>query len=510
VERPKERVLSPPSSQGNGSGVAGRIVDRRFRRTLRRAEERAGASGGIKWFLGYVFPDHWSFMLGEIALYSFITLVATGIFLTLYYVPSDTQVIYHGPYVLLQGEQMSEAYSSVLHISFDVPAGLLIRQVHHWAANLFIASIVLHVIRVFFTGAFRKPRDLNWIIGLTMLMLAVLEGFAGYSLVDDLLSGMGLAIAYGVALSIPFIGAQLAYLVWGGSFPGSGEFFARLEIIHVLLIPAALAVLITAHLAMIMRQHHTQFPGKGRRERNVVGTPTWSGYALRSLGLLFAVMAVLFLAGGLIQINPIWQWGPYHTYLSENGAQPDWYIGWLIGALRLMPNWEGPVIGGHTLFPNPFWGGAFFPLVVFGFMYAWPAIERRITGDYRRHDLLDRPRDRPTRTAFGAAFLSWVVIIFAVGSTDRIFFQLHISYEQQIHFWRVGVWVLPVIVFFVVRSICRALQRTGAHPLRAWEGEVLVRSPDGGFEAIADSPEGPGTALAEPPAGTVPGQESEL
>jgi len=489
---------------------SGSYADRRFRLTLRRAEERAGASGGIKWFLRYVFPDHWSFLLGEIALYSFITLVATGIYLTVYYVPSDTQVIYHGPYVLLQGEQMSEAYSSVLHISFDVPAGLLIRQTHHWAANVFIAAIVLHVMRVFFTGAFRKPRDLNWMIGLTMLMLAVLEGFAGYSLVDDLLSGMGLAIAYAVVLSIPFIGAQLGYLIWGGPFPGSGEFFARLEIVHVLLIPAALAILITLHLAMIMRQHHSQFPGKGRRERNVVGTPTWPAYALRSLGLLFAVGAVLILAGGLIQINPIWQWGPYHTYLSENGAQPDWYIGWLIGALRLMPNWEGPVIGGHTLFPNPFWGGAFFPLIVFGFMYAWPAIERRITGDYRRHDLLDRPRDRPTRTAFGAAFMSWVVIIFAVGATDRIFFQLYISYEQQIHFWRVGVWVLPVIVFFLVRSICRSLQRSGGHPLRAWEGEVLVRSPDGGFESVADSPEGRGSALAEPPSGTAPGQESNL
>ena len=203
------------------------------------------------------------------------------------------------------------------------------------------------------------------------------------------------------------------------------------------LIPAALAVLITIHLAMIMRQHHSQFPGPGRRERNVVGTPMWPAYALRSVGLLLAVAAVLFLVGGLIQINPIWQWGPYHPYLSENGAQPDWYIGWLIGALRLMPNFE-PTIGHYTVVPNPFWGGVFFPLVVFGVLFAWPALERRITGDRRRHDLLDRPRDRPIRTAIGAAFLSWVVIVFAVGSTDRLFYRLHISYTAQIHFWRVG------------------------------------------------------------------------
>src|SRR5205807_6635483 len=232
----------------------------------------------------------------------------------------------------LRGEQMSEAYRSVLDITFNVPAGLLMRQVHHWAADVFVAAIVLHLIRIFFTGAYRKPRDINYFIGLTMLMLAILEGFAGYSLVDDLLSGMGLAIAYSVAMSIPFVGAQLTYLVWGGPLPGSSSFLPRLEIVHVLLIPAALAVLITLHLAMIVRQHHSQFPGPGRRERNVVGTPMWPGDALRSLGLLFAVAAILFLVGGLIQINPIWQWGPYHPYLSENGAQPDWYIGWLIGA----------------------------------------------------------------------------------------------------------------------------------------------------------------------------------
>ena len=428
--------------------------------------------------LRYVFPDHWSFLIGEIALYAFLVLVGTGIFLTLYYVPGDSQVIYHGSYALLRGEQMSEAYRSVLDITFNVPAGLLLRQVHHWAADVFVAAIVLHLVRIFFTGAYRKPRDFNYYIGLVMLMLAILEGFAGYSLVDDLLSGMGLAIANGVALSIPLIGGQLSSLVWGGQFPGSASFLARLEIIHVLLIPLTLMILIGAHLAMIMRQHHSQFPGPGRRERNVVGTPLWPAYALRSIGLLLAVASILFLVGGLIQINPIWQWGPYHPYLSENGAQPDWYIGWLIGALRLMPNFE-PVIAGRTIIPNPFWGGVLFPLVVFGVLFSWPALERRFTGDHRRHDLLDRPRDKPVRTAIGAAFLSWVVIVFAVGSTDQIFYRLHISYPAQIHFWRAGIWVLPIIVFFITRSGARALQRSEAHPLRGWQGTIVRRRPDG-------------------------------
>jgi ubiquinol-cytochrome c reductase cytochrome b subunit len=448
-------------------------LQRRATRIVRWNEERVGAARGIKWAMRYVFPDHWSFLLGEISLYSFIVLIITGVYLTLFYVPSSHEVIYTGTYAPLYGDQMSEAYRSVLNLSLNVPAGLLMRQTHHWAADVFIASIVLHLMRVFFTGAYRKPRDLNWMIGLTMLLLAILEGFAGYSLVDDLLSGMGLAIAYSVALAIPFVGAQLATLIWDGNFPGSGRFLPRLEIIHALVIPTALTGLITIHLGMIMRQHHSQFPGRGRRERNVVGTPMWPAYALRSLGLLLAVAAVLFLLGGLIQINPIWQWGPYHVYLSENGAQPDWYIGWLIGALRLMPAFE-PRIDGHTIFPSPFWGGALFPMVVFGVLYMWPWLERKITGDRRVHHLLERPRDRPLRTAVGAAFFSWVVIIFAIGSTDRLFFRLNISYTAQIHFWRAGVWILPIIVFFITLRICRSLQRTEGHPLRGWQGETML------------------------------------
>jgi ubiquinol-cytochrome c reductase cytochrome b subunit len=488
--------------------LVGRYLHRRAVRFGRWNEQRVGAAKGIKLAMRYVFPDHWSFLLGEISLYSFIVLVITGIFLALYYIPSDSQVTYLGHYAPLYGQTMSDAYRSVLNLSLNVPAGLLMRQTHHWAADVFIASIVLHLMRIFFTGAYRKPRDLNYYIGLTMLTLAILEGFAGYSLVDDLLSGMGLAIAYAVALSIPFIGAQLAFLIWDGPFPGSSRFLPRLEIIHVFLIPAALAVLITVHLAMIMRQHHSQFPGRGRRERNVVGTPMWPAYALRSIGLLLAVAAVLFLLGGLIQINPIWQWGPYHVYLSENGAQPDWYIGWLIGALRLMPNFE-PTIAGKTIIPNPFWGGLFFPTVVFGVMFAWPWLERKVTGDQRRHDLLDRPRDRPIRTAIGAAFLSWVVIIFAVGSTDRLFYRLGISYTGQIHFWRVGVWVIPVIVFLATRSVCRSLQRSGAHPLREWEGEIVRRQPGGSVMTVAISEDRQEEPITEPPVGTVPGTDPD-
>ncbi|HET9721253.1 MAG TPA: cytochrome bc complex cytochrome b subunit [Solirubrobacteraceae bacterium] len=482
-------------------------VRRRAVRFARWNEQRVGASTGLKWMLNYVFPDHWSFLLGEIALYSFIVLIGTGIFLALFYVPSANLVVYHGSYGPLVGEQMSVAYQSVVKICLSVPAGLLMRDTHHWAADVFIAAILVHFARIVFTSAYRKPRDLNFWIGLTMLMLAIFEGFAGYSLVDDLLSGMGLVIAYAVALSIPFIGAQLAFLFWDGPYPGSSRFFPRLELLHIFIIPMAIAVLITVHLAMIMRQHHSQFPGRGRRERNVVGTPMWPAYALRSIGLLLATAGVLFLLGGEIQINPIWQWGPYHVWLSENGAQPDWYIGWLIGALRLMPNFE-PHIGNVTIIPNPFWGGAFFPLLCFGIFFAWPWLDRKFTKDHRRHDLLVRPRDRPTHTGLVAAILSWIFAIYAAGSDDRIFYRLHINYTTQIHFWEAAIWVVPVVVFLVTRGVCKSLQRSSAHPLRAWQGEIVRRRPDGSIETLALSEDRLEAPPSQPPVGTLPGKET--
>jgi ubiquinol-cytochrome c reductase cytochrome b subunit len=458
-----------------------------IRATVRFLEERTGTMPFVRKALRYVFPDHWSFLLGEVALYSFVVLVATGIYLTLFFSPSTAQTVYHGSYAPLAGQQMTEAYKSVLAISFDVKAGLLIRQTHHWAANVFIAAIVLHVIRIFFTGAYRKPRELTYIVGVLMLFISLLEGYLGYSLADDLLSGMGLAIGYGVALSIPFVGANLALLIWGGQFPGDPDFWSRMYIAHVLIFPVIIATLIAVHLALVASRHHTQFAGEPpRSERKVVGLPALPGYAPRSLGLFFSVAAVLFLLGGLVQINPIWLWGPYHVGQGTNGAQPDWYLGWLIGALRLMPSFD-LVIAGRTVVPNPFWGGALFPLIVMGAMLAWPWLERRVTGDYAFHNVLERPRDRPWRTAIGAAFLTWVILIFIVGSADRVYVALGISYVAQIWAYRIAIWVLPVIVLLVTWRICLSLkeiegidqdrERAEEEAAAAEEGAVLARGP---------------------------------
>jgi ubiquinol-cytochrome c reductase cytochrome b subunit len=353
---------------------------------------------------------------------------------------------------------MSEAYRSVLNISTTVKAGLLIRQTHHWAANVFLAAIVLHLFRIFFTGAYRKPRELTYWIGLTMLLLALLEAYVGYSMVDDLLSGMGLAIGYSVGMALPFVGANLMSWLFHGPFPGQAVFWPRMYIAHVLILPILIGSLLTLHLLLVALRHHTQFRRTtAQSEHAVRGVPTFPGQTPRSVGLMFGTAGVLFLLGGLVQINPIWLWGPYHTYASTNGAQPDWYLGWLIGALRLVPGID-VTVGTYTLFANPFWGGAAFPLVVFGFLYLWPWVERRFTGDSAFHNLLERPRDNPLRTAIGVGVVSWVFIVFVGGSSDRMYVLFDLPYTSQIWVYRIVVWIVPLVAAAVTHRICEELQ----------------------------------------------------
>jgi ubiquinol-cytochrome c reductase cytochrome b subunit len=469
-----------------------------IRAAIQFVDERTGSAPLLRKALRYAFPDHWSFLFGEIALYSFVVLVATGVFLTLFFEPSLARTTYEGSYDPLRGMSVSLAYDSALRLSFDVNGGLLMRQTHHWAALVFVAAISVHLLRIFFTGAFRKPRDLNYYIGLTMLTLALVEGFAGYSLLDDLLSGMGLAIAYATTLSIPVIGGDVGFLIWGDQFPGAEDFISRLFIVHVLILPVIIGGLIAVHLLLIVLPHHSQFRGGGATERNVVGTPAWPGYALRSLGLLFAVAGALFLLGGLVQVNPIWQWGQYEIYDGTNGAQPDWYMGWLIGALRIMPPIE-PSVFGYTLFPNPFFGGLLVPSLVFGFLYLWPSIERRVTGDHAVHNLLDRPRDNPWRTAIGAAVFTFVALIFLAGAADRIFVAFGIDYGTQVWIFRVAVVVLPVIVYLLTKRICEELRETNWHPLRGPAGPAVTRTPSGGYRQAPVSGEERSGRARRPP-----------
>jgi ubiquinol-cytochrome c reductase cytochrome b subunit len=426
-------------------------------RLVRWFDDRLGASRFARSTLNKVFPDHWSFMLGEVALYAFVVLLLTGVFLTFFFSPSSKEVVYNGSYDPLHGVHMSEAYRSTVELSFDVRAGLVMRQIHHWAALLFIAAIVTHLCRVFFTGAFRRPRELNWMVGVTLLLLAIANGFTGYSMPDDLLSGTGLRIAYSIAISIPMAGTWLAYLVFGGEFPAE-EIISRLFVIHILLVPAAIVALLSAHMAILWRQKHTQFAGPGRTEHNVVGERLWPTYAAKSIGLFAAVAAVLAVLGGLAQINPVWLYGPFEPAAVTTAAQPDWYVGWLEGALRIFPPWEVRAFG-HTI-ANPFFPGVLLPGLTFALLYAWPFIEGRLTGDWGPHELLDRPRDRPVRTAVGVGVLTFYVVLLLAGGQDIFAQQLSVSVTSVVWAFRILVLVLPVAAGWLAWKISHDLRRS--------------------------------------------------
>lgn len=405
--------------------------------------------------LDKVFPDHWSFMLGEVALYCFVVLLLTGVFLTFFFDPSTKQVVYHGAYKPLDGVTMSEAYRSTVRLSFDVRAGLVMRQVHHWAALVFIAALVTHLCRVFFTGAFRRPRELNWLIGVTLLLLGLGNGFTGYSMPDDLLSGTGLRIMYSIVLSIPLAGTWLAFLFFGGEFPAT-EIIKRLFVIHILLVPAAIAILLTAHLAVLWRQKHTQFAGRGKTEDNLVGSYLWPTYAAKSIGLFALVFAVLAALGGLAQINPIWLYGPFKPAVVSTAAQPDWYVGWLEGALRIMPPWEIRVW--HHTVANVVFPAVLLPGLTFAALYAWPFLEARVTRDYAEHHLLDRPRDRPARTAMGVATLAFYLVLFVAGAQDVVAQKLSVSITVVTHTLQVLLFALPLASALLTAKLCRDLQ----------------------------------------------------
>ncbi len=406
-------------------------------------DERTGIAGIARTVLRKVFPDHWSFLLGEIALFCYVVLVATGVFLTFFFAADTRPVIYDGPYVPLQDAEVSAAFDSVMRLSFEVQAGLLMRQIHHWAAVVFVVAIVVHVSRVFFTGAFRRPREINWLIGVAILLLALGAGLTGYSLPDDLLSGTGLRITYSVAFGIPFIGPWLAYLIFGGLFPTT-ELIGRFYVFHIMLIPGLMIGLIGAHLGILYLQKHTQFRGGRATEHNVVGRHFWPGQAFRSLGLMFLTAAILALVGGLVQINPVWIYGPFVPYAVSSPAQPDWYLGWLEGALRLGPNWE-PTILGVTI-PTVFLPGVVVPTILFGGFALWPFIEARLTGDHREHQLLQWPWEAPFRMAVGAAALTIFLVLTIAGGNDVLAVFLHVSVEELTTALRILLFIGPIIV----------------------------------------------------------------
>ncbi|MFF3905202.1 cytochrome bc complex cytochrome b subunit [Streptomyces sp. NPDC001848] len=465
------------TTTSNGSAARGRAPA--GERVADWADGRLGIYTLAKSNMRKIFPDHWSFMLGEVCLYSFLIIILTGVYLTLFFHPSMNEVVYHGSYVPLQGQLMSEAFNSTLHISFDVRGGLLVRQIHHWAALVFLAGMFVHMMRVFFTGAFRKPREINWLFGFLLFVLGMFTGFTGYSLPDDLLSGTGVRFMEGAILSVPIVGTYLSFFLFGGQFPG-GDFVARFYSIHILLLPGIMLGLVVGHLILVIYHKHTQFAGPGKTNNNVVGMPLLPVYMAKAGGFFFLVFGVIAAIAAIATINPIWAIGPYRPDQVSTGAQPDWYMGQAEGLIRAMPGWEIN-FAGHTLVL-----GVFVPLVLFPLTLAaiavYPFIESWVTGDKREHHILDRPRNAPTRTAFGAAWISWYFVMLLGGGNDIWATHFHLSINAITWFVRIAFFVVPVIVFIVTKRICLGLQRRDRDKvLHGRESGIIKRLPHGEF-----------------------------
>ncbi|MFI6274525.1 cytochrome bc complex cytochrome b subunit [Streptomyces sp. NPDC050988] len=445
------------------------------------ADGRLGVYSLVRARARRAFPDHWSFLLGEICLYSFIIIVVTGVYLTLYFHPSMNEVEYQGSYAPLRGQMVSEAFNSTMHISFEVRGGLLIRQAHHWAALVFVAAMLVHMMRVFFTGAFRKPRELTWVFGFLLLILGMFGGLTGYDLPDDLLSGTGLMVVHGTLLSIPIVGTYLSMFLFGGEFPGN-DLVARFHTIHVLIIPALMVGLLAAHLLLVLYHRHTQYPGPGRSNKNVVGLPL-KVRAVKSAGFFFLVAGVIFVMAAVAQINPVWLYGPYRPDQVSAGSQPDWYMGVADGLLRVMPGWE-ITFWGHTLALDNL-----IPLLVGGGLFlamgAYPFIESWVTDDDSEQHLLDRPRNRPVRTALGVAWISFYLVALIGAANDIIAIRFHVSVNAVTWAVRIGLFVAPVLAYVITKRWALGLQRRDRDQvLHGRETGIIKRLPHGEFVEV--------------------------
>ncbi|PKW15154.1 cytochrome b [Saccharopolyspora spinosa] len=454
-----------------------------YRKVATAADEldsRYQLAKGMRRQLNKVFPTHWSFLLGEIALYTFIILIVTGVYLTLFFDPSMEEVVYNGVYRNLQGVPMSRAFETTLNISFEVRGGLFIRQLHHWAALLFVAAMAAHMFRVFFTGAFRRPRESNWTIGALLFMLGMFEGFFGYSLPDDLLSGTGIrATLSGIVLSIPVLGTWLHWALFGGEFPGT-EIIPRLYVLHVLVIPGVMLGLVAVHLALVWYQKHTQFPGVRRKENNVVGVRIMPTFALKGGAFFALVTGVCAILAGVFQINGVWNIGPYNASQVSAASQPDWYLIWADGILRIWPAWE-LYIGKYTV-PPVFFAGVIGMGILFTLLMTYPLIERKLSKDNAHHNLLQRPRDAPVRTGLGAMALTLFGVLMISGANDIVAFQFNISLNAMTWAGRVGLLILPPIAYYLTYRVCLGLQRSDREVLEhGVETGIIKRLPHGEF-----------------------------
>ena len=347
--------------------------------------------------------DRWAAVFGRIAGYSFAVAVVTGILLLPLFRPSMATLAYHGSYAKLDGAPVSQAYQSVLAISFDVRGGLLVRQVHHWSADVFVAAICLRLLRVFFRGRFSGRALPGWLIWVTLLPLGMLTGYTGTILPDDGLSGGSLAVITGVLLSVPVIGTHLVFWIFGGAPPGH-QIIGQDYWVHILALPALTGALLLASFRPTLR---------------------WPRRA-RPAPLLLFTCAVLVALGTIAQINPVWLIGPYQPGSISSGAAPDWYMGFLDGALRIMPAWE-LTVAGHPLALSVLIPGLVVPALFFTALALYPVADPWIAGGRPLRGLLPpTPADPANRTAAGVAGITFYGLLWAAAANDQIAYHLQI------------------------------------------------------------------------------------
>jgi ubiquinol-cytochrome c reductase cytochrome b subunit len=337
-----------------------------------------------------------------------------------------------------------------------------------------------HMLRVFFTGAYRKPREVNWLIGIVLFTLGMVEGLFGYSLPDDQLSGAGLRITEGVLQGIPIVGTYAAFFLFGGPFPGSA-IVPRMYILHVFLIPGLILALITAHLFFMFHQKHTQMPALGNTEKNVTGQPFWPYFLLKGQAWFFFIFGALAVLATFAQINPIWLYGPYTPLAISSASQPDFYMGILEGSLRMMPAWEINFLG-HTLSLSVLIPAVLPLAIIFTGAALWPFFEQWATGDRAPHNINDRPRNAPVRTGTGVAAICFYGILWAEGANDVLANALQIPLYTVTWISRVAIFVVPIGAFYVTRRICIGLQRKDAELLtHGVEIGIIRQLPTGEF-----------------------------
>ena len=406
--------------------------------------------------------DRWAAVFGRIAVYSFLVALVSGILLLPFFRPSMAAVIYHGSYRKLDGLPMSRAYQSTLNTSFDVRGGLLIRQVHHWSADLFVAAVCLRLIRVFFRGRFRRP---DWLIWVSLLLTGMLVGLSGTFLPDDMLSGGSLSVLTGVILSLPVVGTPLWMLMFGGLFPGHviipGAYW-----VHIVVLPVVLG-------ALLLLSYRSGRPRPVRVRRLDPLLPFTAG--------------VLVLLGAVAQINPVWLYGPYQPGSISAGSVPDWYMGFLDGALRLMPGWElsfgGNVLALDVLIPAVIVPGLFFTLVA-----AYPLLDGRIAGGRPPQGLLPpKPPDPANRIGVGVAAITLYGLLWAAAANDEIAYHLQVSLYMVTWVFRVLVLTGPVLAFALTRMICHAVEaRRYDEAEHGIETGRIVMTPEGGYAEIRE------------------------